>query len=554
MLLERQFHLPEFDSFTVNDEVRLLLNGFRELPEDLQLSYNVILILSLIVMFIAFEGVELIRCWRVHGATTGRLRNLYIHIMMLVTHIRAAQLLLGGLLLVQFAIRGVQSGTFGGSVFIGGLWDLEQGVDGELDNPLSRCEQAVDEAGACSSRMVTCRSRPSLTSLEHCADAIGLTKLSFVPTVYWLDEGPTDPPAGFDQSCEGFGADLSGYYCYDRYRSTKVSHFCLVRTWEDILNHTCQEPQARDIRIWQLLLARCLNRAVGKGLSVEVNLRVDDGRTLNGWRNTILFSPTTMYGNYSYSSAFIEPLVEILSSTDYVGEVSLTVAGEMGASLVHHADEWLALVNRAREQIGGARPGAAPPLVGIQLNNNKLCGCHSVGFVGSYEEFIGSFESFDPEALGIDVDAFVGLLKGSDYIGISAYVSMEPESIGSAPCEFESLLARLDDELKFFNTSLADITSAGTRLQYSETGVGGGASQDGRTPATTVAEAARRPYWGIQGPPKEDESNDPFRMDLCDESGACSDTNEIREWRRSFYPRLQRVPGWRGGLPVVRIH
>ena len=61
VLLERQFHLPEFDSFTVNDEVRLLLNGFRELPEDLQLSYNVILILSLVVMFIAFEGVELIR-------------------------------------------------------------------------------------------------------------------------------------------------------------------------------------------------------------------------------------------------------------------------------------------------------------------------------------------------------------------------------------------------------------------------------------------------------------------------------------------------------------
>ena len=37
------------------------LNGFRELPQDLQLSYNVILVLSLIVMFVAFEGVELIR-------------------------------------------------------------------------------------------------------------------------------------------------------------------------------------------------------------------------------------------------------------------------------------------------------------------------------------------------------------------------------------------------------------------------------------------------------------------------------------------------------------
>ena len=157
-----------------------------------------------------------------------------------------------------------------------------------------------------------------------------------------------------------------------------------------------------------------------------------------------------------------------------------------------------------------------------------------MGFVGSYEEFIGSFESFDPEALGIDVDAFVDLLKGSDYVGISAYVSIsDPESVGA--CEFEELLTRLDDELKFFNTSLEDVTSAGTRLQYSETGIGGGASQDGRTPATSAAEAARRPYWGIQGPPMGDGSNDPFRMDMCDASGACLDTNEIREWRRTFY-------------------
>ena len=75
VLLERQFHLPKFDSFTVNDEVRLLLNGFRELPEDLQLSYNVILILSLVVMFIAFEGVELIREWNSNSEYVDRLES-----------------------------------------------------------------------------------------------------------------------------------------------------------------------------------------------------------------------------------------------------------------------------------------------------------------------------------------------------------------------------------------------------------------------------------------------------------------------------------------------
>jgi hypothetical protein len=142
---------------------------------------------------------------------------------------------------------------------------------------------------------------PVLTGVFHSSrsDRIGLTKLSFVPTVYWLDEGPSAPPTDdFDPSCDGFGENLGGYYCYDRYRSTEVSHFCLVRTAEDILNHTCQEPQEDAIREWTLLLARCINRAVNQGIGVEVNLRVDDGRTLNGWRNTILFSPTTLYGNY----------------------------------------------------------------------------------------------------------------------------------------------------------------------------------------------------------------------------------------------------------------
>ena len=36
-------------------------DSFRELPQDLQISYNIVIILSLVVMFLAFEGVELLR-------------------------------------------------------------------------------------------------------------------------------------------------------------------------------------------------------------------------------------------------------------------------------------------------------------------------------------------------------------------------------------------------------------------------------------------------------------------------------------------------------------
>ena len=62
ILLERQFRPPAgLDSFNVNDEVRVLFDSFRELPRDLQISYNIVIILALVVVFVAFEGVELLR-------------------------------------------------------------------------------------------------------------------------------------------------------------------------------------------------------------------------------------------------------------------------------------------------------------------------------------------------------------------------------------------------------------------------------------------------------------------------------------------------------------
>ena len=104
---------------------------------------------------------------------------------------------------------------FGGVIFLGGWRDIRPGVDGE-DAP-SRCEAAVIQA----------------------AEA-GITRLSFVPTTYWADSGPLDPPPGFDPLCQDL--DLSGYYCYDRFESTTMSHWCLAKTPEDLIRHNCDEP------------------------------------------------------------------------------------------------------------------------------------------------------------------------------------------------------------------------------------------------------------------------------------------------------------------------
>lgn len=43
-----------------------------------------------------------------------------------------------------------------------------------------------------------------------------------------------------------------------------------------------------------------LQYAVSKGLDLAIHARVDDGRSLGGWRNTLDFDPLQPYYNYSY--------------------------------------------------------------------------------------------------------------------------------------------------------------------------------------------------------------------------------------------------------------
>jgi len=240
---------------------------------------------------------------------------------------------------------------------------------------------------------------------------------------------PLDPPAGFDPLCSDL--DLAGYYCYNRFDATSMSHWCLAKTPEDLISHSCEELTTSAQRVWQLLLTQCLSRAVDRGIeSIELNLRVDDGRTLHGWRNTLDFSPTTLYGNYSYETAFIQPLVDVMSVFPYDVELALTVAGEMGATTTLYSSEWIGVVERARSQLVEARPqGAIPVKIGIQLNGSKICGCFQVEYTGSYEDYIRSFEEeFIPADVGIDLEAFKELLASVDYLGGVYFCCADPIS------------------------------------------------------------------------------------------------------------------------------
>ena len=53
------------------------------------------------------------------------------------------------------------------------------------------------------------------------------------------------------------------------------------------------------------------------------------------------------------------------------GDLALTVAGEMGATVTFYASEWLEVIDRARTRIDASRPGSQPVSIGIQLNANQ---------------------------------------------------------------------------------------------------------------------------------------------------------------------------------------
>lgn len=301
-----------------------------------------------------------------------------------------------------------------------------------------------------------------------------------------------------------------------------------------------------DLKIWYVcvflassfLLVHALYMTYKNTVRVqEVNVRVDDGKSLEGWRNTLLFSPTQEYGQFSYETAILntiaDTLVESVQSSDDV-QLAFTLQGEMGATIFFFADEWMDVMDRIRQRIDSQRSEDAPPVkIGIHQNNAKLCGCFQVGFEGPHDEYIAMLDDMDTSLM--DFESIRQLYANADYLGISAYVPMKSATFDL--CDFEGLLERTDVELSYFNLSLKEITGRfDTRLHYSEFGVGGGSSNSGKTPAVTATQAARYPYYGIHG--KHTCENDPFRMCECDAMGTCPTENPVREYRRYYFDQF----------------
>ncbi len=57
--------------------------------------------------------------------------------------------------------------------------------------------------------------------------------------------------------------------------------------------------------------AACFKVAIDLGFNeIAIIPHIDDGRSLGGWRNTLLFDPTVPYGGFSYNEVVLWPLVD----------------------------------------------------------------------------------------------------------------------------------------------------------------------------------------------------------------------------------------------------
>ncbi|KAL4440114.1 hypothetical protein ABPG75_003115 [Micractinium tetrahymenae] len=348
-----------------------------------------------------------------------------------------------------------------------------------------------------------------------------IKRLQFVPTLFWVDEGPLDPPTGFDPSCKT--ADfLASYYCYNRFNATRVKYFCYDRD-------KCSGPPGQaDIARFRDSLKACMQLAVSRGHDLSVNMHVDDATKggLGGWRNTLLFSPLEPFGGLSYVDVVLNPIADaIAGAMGPSTQVWLTMQGEMGATVFFYSKDWQQVAADMRSLIADGGGAGSRVHVGLGINNAKLCGCILVPIVDQREylaKFPAAFQAVKGE---FDLPAIQSMFSAIDYVGLSAYIPQA--NINFQPCDLEGLMTRLDQEFAFYGLTLKDLLAAGKEIHWSEFGVGGGTSPQGDKKATTAEEAAYTPFFGMSG--AYTRAKDPFILyDL-------SQPSPVRDYARYFY-------------------
>ncbi|KAL6772121.1 hypothetical protein ACKKBG_A29000 [Auxenochlorella protothecoides x Auxenochlorella symbiontica] len=354
-------------------------------------------------------------------------------------------------------------------------------------------------------------------------------QIQFLPTFYWYDVGPLDPPPGFDETCST--SDLGGYYCFNRFNATRVQHWCYDRQ-----GLSCQEVTQQNITDLIENLGGCMKHAVDLGFDIAINSRVDDGRALGGWRNTLDFDPLEISENWSYLEAVLYPLADAVRlAAKPSTRVDFVLQGEMGATIFMHPIEWMEVKDAVLERVTAPRPGQpdiepAQVFFGMAVNNNKLCGCIGIGIEDATEYLAAFPASFNAVKAEFDLPALKALFYDYDFIGISAYVPMRSPNFSI--CDFEGLMERLDEELSYYDLSLEDLVDDGKEIHFVEFGIGGGTNQAGVGVARTAEQAAYYPFYGIYG--AYSCQADPFNM--CD----LVTPSPVRDYRRKYFEGISQ--------------
>lgn len=356
--------------------------------------------------------------------------------------------------------------------------------------------------------------------------AFDIYEVQFLPTFYWMDKGPLyGTPDNFDPTCQ---TNYYGTYCHTRWNTTELDYWCYDRK-----NGRCREPTLEEIEMYVERLSSCMQHAVKLGFDISVNARIDDGRQLGGWRNTIRFDPLIKYGNYSYLEAILYPLADAMKrAAGPDTRLSFTMQGEMGATISTYPTSWIKVLKLLKQRLKDV-PGEGQEdriTIGLGINSNKLCGC--IEDMESWTEedvekkLYLAFERIKPM---LDVPGYRKLLASVDFISISAYIDVWlPDPFDYDACYLELLTDRVNYELGLWGINLTDLArDYGTVVYFGEFSLGGGLSPNANVPAKTAEEAAARPYNGITGP--YDCSIDPF--DMCHPEAP----NEVREYRRHYF-------------------
>jgi hypothetical protein len=301
------------------------------------------------------------------------------------------------------------------------------------------------------------------TEMVDRAAAAGSTTANFVPTHFFrahtIGTGTTGAPLW----------QVHGY-CY------KPSASCADFTWAAI------DRFERGVRA-------CMARAVAHGMHLAVVPHLDDGAGQGVWRNSVVFEPTAKHGGFSYADVLLYPLARAIRDTMApTTRVYLATQGEMGATVFAHPGPYAYLLDELRGMIAGGDPGRVGRVeVGVSLNFNVVAG--GVG--------------------AIDQAEVRRLFEAADFVGLSSYGPVDPYP---HPDDFDRTIDGFAAELAGHGLDLRALHDGGTRLHFSELGIGGGVRGEGDLRAQTRAQAAATPYFGVYGEYRADR--DPWVGDL----------------------------------------